>query len=74
MATCKENCIHYPVCGITDRLVPLDCNRYTWEEFSSLPNVEDHCRHYISNEVLLKLRAYQNIDRLCSKLNKEIQR
>ena len=74
MATCKENCIHYPVCGITDRLVPLDEGEHTWEEFSLLPNVEDYCKYYVSNEVLTKLRAYQSIDRLCSKLNKEVQR
>ena len=70
MATCKENCIHYPVCGISDRLVFLDDNEPIWQEFSSISNVEEYCRYYISNEVLRKLRAYQSIDRLCSQLNK----
>ena len=50
MATCKENCIHYPVCGIRDRKVFTDYEKNILSDFSDLPNVEEHCRNYLSNQ------------------------
>ena len=47
MATCKENCIHYPVCGIWDRKVFVDYDNNILSDFSDLPNVEEHCRNYL---------------------------
>ena len=39
MATCKENCIHYSVCGIWDRKVFVDYEKDILSDFSDLPNV-----------------------------------
>lgn len=49
MATCKKNCIHYPVCGIWDRKVFVDYEKDILSDFSDLPNVEEHCRNYLPN-------------------------
>lgn len=51
MATCKENCIHYSVCGIWDRKVFVDYEKDIMSDFSDLPNVEEHCRNYFPKQV-----------------------
>lgn len=51
MATCKENCIHYSVCGIWDRKVFVDYDNNILSDFSDLPNVEEHCRNYLPTMV-----------------------
>lgn len=51
MATCKENCIHYSVCGLWDRKVFVDYDNNILSDFSDLPNVEEHCRNYLSKQV-----------------------
>ena len=51
MATCKENCIHYPVCGIWDRRVFVDYEKNILSDFSDLPNVEEYCRHYFPKQI-----------------------
>ena len=50
MATCKENCIHYSVCGIWDRKVFVDYEKDILSDFSDLTNVEEHCRNYFSKQ------------------------
>ena len=50
MATCKENCIHYSVCGIWDRKVFVDYEKDILSDFSDLPNVEEHCRNYFPKQ------------------------
>lgn len=50
MATCKENCIHYSVCGIWDRKVFVDYEKNIMSDFSDLPNVEEHCRNYLPKQ------------------------
>ena len=45
MATCKENCIHYSVCGIWDRKVFVDYDNDIMSDFADLPNVEDYCKN-----------------------------
>lgn len=47
MATCKTNCIHYPVCGIWDRKVFVDYDNDIMSDFADLFNVEDYCKHYL---------------------------
>jgi hypothetical protein len=49
MATCKTNCIHYPVCGIWDRKVFVDYDNDIMSDFSDLPNVEYYCKNYLPN-------------------------
>ena len=51
MATCKKNCIHYPVCGIWDRKVFVDYEKNILSDFSDLSNVEEYCRNYLSKKV-----------------------
>jgi hypothetical protein len=51
MATCKENCIHYSVCGLWDRKVLVDYEKDILSDFSDLPNVEEYCRNYFSKQV-----------------------
>lgn len=51
MATCKENCIHYSVCGIWDRKVFVDYDKDILSDFSDLPNVEKYCRNYLSKKI-----------------------
>ena len=51
MATCKENCIHYSVCGMWDRKVFVDYEKDILSDFSDLPNVEEYCRNYLSKQV-----------------------
>lgn len=51
MATCKENCIHYSVCGIWDRKIFVDYDNSILSDFSELPNVEEYCRNYFSKQV-----------------------
>jgi hypothetical protein len=58
MATCKENCIHYSVCGIWDRKVFVDYNNNILSDFSDLPNVEEHCRNYLSKQVEAQWKPY----------------
>ena len=50
MATCKENCIHYSVCGIWDRKVFVDYEKDIMSDFSDLPNVEEYCRNYFPKQ------------------------
>lgn len=54
MATCKENCIHYSVCGIWDRRVFVDYEKDILSDFSDLPNVEKYCRNYFSKQIEAK--------------------
>ena len=51
MATCKENCIHYSVCGIWDRKVFVDYEKDILSDFSDLPNVEEYCRNYFPKPI-----------------------
>jgi hypothetical protein len=71
MATCKNDCIHYSVCSIWDRSVFVDYDMDILSDFSDLPNVEEYCKNYLSKELVPRLRAYENITRLCSKCKKE---
>lgn len=51
MATCKTNCIHYPVCGIWDRKIFVDYDNDIMSDFADLSNVEDYCKHYLPTTV-----------------------
>ena len=51
MATCKENCIHYSVCGIWDRKVFVDYEKDILSDFSDLLNVEEYCRNYFPKPI-----------------------
>lgn len=41
---CKDNCIHYPVCKLTEKLVQTSSN--TWAQMSVLKAVETTCEHF----------------------------
>jgi DNA-directed RNA polymerase subunit RPC12/RpoP len=63
MATCKESCIHYSVCGIWDRKVFIDYDNNILSDFSDLSNVEEYCRNYLSKKteaewVMIKKEDY----------------
>ena len=51
MATCKENCIHYSVCGIWDRKVFVNYEQDILSDFSDLPNIEEYCRNYLPKQI-----------------------
>ena len=51
MSTCKENCIHYSICGIWDRKVFVDYDNNILSYVSDLPNVEEYCRSYLSKKL-----------------------
>lgn len=60
MARCCENCIHWKLCDTYG----IDTQ---WHDKD---NVEEYCKNYLSNEIAPRLRAYENITRLCSKCKK----
>ena len=51
MATCKENCSHYSVCGIWDRKVFVNYDNNILSDFSDFPNVEEYCRNYFPKQI-----------------------
>ena len=52
MATCRE-CIHYKVCLIkTNVLCKID--KYTYEEYHNIPNVENFCENFVPKSDYVK--------------------